>query len=87
MTPSRETLANDWASARAALTNYATRIVLRKDVAEEIVQQAAVRLMEEEPIGVQIGLGAKAHDHQLAGLDQTIGGDAEDFICRTSKLE
>lgn len=48
MTPSRETLANDWASARAALTNYATRIVLRKDVAEEIVQQAAVRLMEEE---------------------------------------
>lgn len=46
MTPSRETLAKDWASARAELTNYATRIVLRKDVAEELVQHAAVRLME-----------------------------------------
>lgn len=48
MTPSRENLAKDWASARAELTNYATRIVLRKDVAEEVVQQAAVRLMEAD---------------------------------------
>lgn len=46
MTAPREALANDWASARAELTNYATRMVLRKDIAEEIVQQAAVRLME-----------------------------------------
>lgn len=48
MTPSRDTLAKDWASARRELTNYATRIVLRNDVAEELVQQAAVRLMEVE---------------------------------------
>jgi RNA polymerase sigma-70 factor (ECF subfamily) len=46
VTPSRDTLAKDWAAARRELTNYATRIVLRKDVAEELVQQAAVRLME-----------------------------------------
>lgn len=42
----RDSLAKDWALARRELTNYATRIVLRKDVAEELVQQAAVRLME-----------------------------------------
>ncbi len=48
MTPSRDSLAKDWASARAELTNYATRVVLRKDIAEELVQQAAVRLMEAQ---------------------------------------
>jgi RNA polymerase sigma-70 factor (ECF subfamily) len=41
-------LARHWAAARRELTNYVTRIVLRKDVAEELVQQAAVRLMEAE---------------------------------------
>jgi RNA polymerase sigma-70 factor, ECF subfamily len=46
VTPPRDTLAKGWASARRELTNYATRVVLRKDVAEELVQQAAVRLME-----------------------------------------
>jgi RNA polymerase sigma-70 factor (ECF subfamily) len=46
VTPSRDALAKDWASARRELTNYATRVVLRKDIAEELVQQAAVRLME-----------------------------------------
>jgi RNA polymerase sigma-70 factor, ECF subfamily len=46
VTPARDDLARDWASARTELTNYATRIVLRQDVAEELVQQSAVRLME-----------------------------------------
>lgn len=59
MTPSRETLANEWASARAQLTNYATRIVLRKDIAEEVVQEAAVRLMEADaPPGSSEGVRA-----------------------------
>jgi RNA polymerase sigma-70 factor, ECF subfamily len=48
LTLPRDTLAKDWAFARPELINYATRIVLRHDVAEEIVQQAAVRLMEAE---------------------------------------
>lgn len=48
MTSTRDSLARAWASARPQLTNYATRIVLRKDVAEELVQQAAVRLLEVE---------------------------------------
>jgi RNA polymerase sigma-70 factor, ECF subfamily len=49
----------DWASARAELTNYAVRVVLRKDVAEELVQQAAVRLMEaEEPPSTSEGVRA-----------------------------
>ena len=59
MTPSRDALARDWASARAELANYATRIVLRKDVAEELVQQSAVRLMEaDEPPSTTEGVRA-----------------------------
>lgn len=40
-----ETLAAGWAACRAELTGYVTRLVVRPDVAEEIVQEAAARIL------------------------------------------
>jgi RNA polymerase sigma-70 factor (ECF subfamily) len=42
-----EHLAEAFEANRAALTGYATRLVMREDVAEELVQQAAVRALEQ----------------------------------------
>ncbi|HYB97918.1 MAG TPA: RNA polymerase sigma factor [Candidatus Limnocylindrales bacterium] len=49
--PSRaEALAAAYEAARPELTAYLTRLVLREDVAEEIAQQAAVRMLEAENV-------------------------------------
>lgn len=42
----RERLAQAWRTCRAELVTYVTRLVVRADVAEEIVQEAAVRMLE-----------------------------------------
>jgi RNA polymerase sigma-70 factor (ECF subfamily) len=42
----RERLAHAWRTCRDELVTYVTRLVVRADVAEEIVQEAAVRLLE-----------------------------------------
>ena len=39
---------------RAELITYATRMVVRPDIAEELVQEAAVRLLQCEPLGSEI---------------------------------
>ncbi len=50
MTPadpeSRERLADAWRACRDELVTFVTRLVVRADVAEEIVQEAAVRMLE-----------------------------------------
>ncbi|MCC6903174.1 MAG: RNA polymerase sigma factor [Polyangiaceae bacterium] len=45
---SREQLAEAFQSNRRALAGYLTRLVVREDVAEELVQQTAVRALEQE---------------------------------------
>ncbi len=42
-----ETLAKAFQAHRPALTTFATRMIARSDVAEELVQQAAVRALEQ----------------------------------------
>ncbi|MFN0299452.1 MAG: RNA polymerase sigma factor [Burkholderiales bacterium] len=59
MTSSREERSATWDSVRRELINYATRMVLRKDVAEELVQQAGLRLIEAES-PPQAGEGTRA---------------------------
>jgi RNA polymerase sigma-70 factor, ECF subfamily len=48
LTSSVEERSANWGNIRRELINYATRMVLRKDVAEELVQQAGLRLIETE---------------------------------------
>jgi RNA polymerase sigma-70 factor, ECF subfamily len=43
-----ETLASGYESARTELTTYATRLLASEHVAQEVVQQAAVRMLESE---------------------------------------
>ncbi|MFO0553503.1 MAG: RNA polymerase sigma factor [Polyangiaceae bacterium] len=38
---------------RRALTSYVTRLVVREDIAEELVQQAAVRALEQEALPME----------------------------------
>jgi RNA polymerase sigma-70 factor (ECF subfamily) len=45
--PNAEALAAGYQANRRALVAFATRMVVRQDVAEEIVQQAAVRALEQ----------------------------------------
>jgi len=47
MSETRERLASGFQAHRRALTGYLTRLVAREDVAEELVQQAAVRALEQ----------------------------------------
>lgn len=42
----RERLAHAWRVSRDQLVSYVTRLVVRSDVAEEIVQETAVRMLE-----------------------------------------
>jgi RNA polymerase sigma-70 factor, ECF subfamily len=49
MTP-RERLAAAFQANRSALTGFATRMVVREDVAEELVQQAAVKALEQSEL-------------------------------------
>lgn len=46
----RERFAAGFQTHRRALTGYVTRLVVREDVAEEIVQQAAVQALEREDL-------------------------------------
>jgi len=46
----RERLAAGFQAHRGALTGYLTRLVAREDVAEELVQQTAVRALEQEAL-------------------------------------
>jgi len=46
----RDQLAAGFQAHRRALSGYVTRLVIREDVAEEIVQQAAVRALEQEDL-------------------------------------
>lgn len=46
----RAKLAEGFQAHRRALAGYVTRLVVREDVAEEIVQQAAVRALEQEDL-------------------------------------
>lgn len=46
----RERLARSWQECRAELVTFATRLVVRADVAEEIVQEAAVRMLESPSV-------------------------------------
>lgn len=48
MSLDRQRLAAGFQAHRRALAGYVTRLVMREDVAEEIVQQAAVRALEQE---------------------------------------
>lgn len=43
-----ERLARGWQSCRGELTGYLRRLVAREDVAEELAQQAALRMLEAE---------------------------------------
>ena len=47
-TETQELIARTYQGSRRELRSYLTRIVLRPDVAEELVQQAAVKLLEAE---------------------------------------
>lgn len=51
----REQLAEGFQAHRRALAGYVTRLVMREDVAEEIVQQAAVRALEQEDLPQEPG--------------------------------
>lgn len=46
----REQVAESFQSNRKTLTGYLTRLVVREDIAEELVQQAAVRALEQESL-------------------------------------
>ncbi len=45
-----EQVAATFQSSRRALTGYLTRLVVREDIAEELVQQAAVRALEQDTL-------------------------------------
>jgi RNA polymerase sigma-70 factor (ECF subfamily) len=51
----RERLAEGFARSRGELTTYLTRMVVREDVAEELVQQCAVRALEAESLPAERG--------------------------------
>ena len=46
----RERVAATFQTNRKALAGYLTRLVVREDIAEELVQQAAVRALEQESL-------------------------------------
>ncbi len=46
----REQIASAFQSNRRALAGYVARLVVREDIAEELVQQAAVRALEQESL-------------------------------------
>lgn len=50
MTAARETLAAGYQAHRHALSAYLTRLVVREDIAEELVQQTALRALEQEQL-------------------------------------
>lgn len=50
MTTTRAGVAATFQSSRRTLTGYLTRLVAREDIAEELVQQAAVRALEQEDL-------------------------------------
>lgn len=47
MSPSRELLTSTFQAQRPALRAYLTRLLTREDVAEELVQETAVRALEQ----------------------------------------
>ncbi|MFO0565572.1 MAG: RNA polymerase sigma factor [Polyangiaceae bacterium] len=46
----RERIAAEWESHRPALTQYLARLVARQDVASELVQETAVRALEQQSV-------------------------------------
>lgn len=51
----REQVAATFQANRKALAGYLTRLVVREDIAEELVQQAAVRALEQESLPADAG--------------------------------
>ncbi|MBK8998595.1 MAG: RNA polymerase sigma factor [Myxococcales bacterium] len=51
----REQVAATFQANRKALAGYLTRLVIREDIAEELVQQAAVRALEQETLPEDAG--------------------------------
>lgn len=72
----RETLAAGWSAARRELTTFAQRVVLRPDIAEELVQEAALRLLEASP--------RPEGDHVRPWLFRVVANLAVDHVRRHS---